>query len=85
MKKENKNMVILIIFIIFLLISIFYFSSKIQKIESDLCYSLKVNRIFFEGIKDNIDSNLTYNNDIFNKFESNLQILENRNWMGCEE
>ena len=94
MNEETKGNLIAIIIFVLVVMSICAGSYLVIKDDtrgkskttschqsrSDLCYSLKVNRIMLEDYKDKYGII-----DGIEKFESALIIIENRNWMECEE
>ncbi len=94
MNEKTEDTLIAIIFAILVFGSIFaggYILMKNEKegrikttschqSRSDLCYSLKVNRMMLEDYKEKYGMI-----DGMKKFEDSLTILENRNWMECEE
>jgi len=75
----------LIILAIVLLADAFLLVGVLQnqkQIESDLCYSLKINRIFGEGYE-YILERLGEKTEPMDEFYLALEIMEERNWMGC--
>jgi hypothetical protein len=83
--QEDKNRNIAIVLGLMFTLSLIgnlFLVSELGKVKMDICYSLKVNEIFYEKIK---SIGYEKNRTPFDNFESNFSIIKNRNWMGCEE
>lgn len=72
--------IILIVSCILLMGLSIFLTNQYEKSQSDLCYSLKVNRIMVDGWKEKFGET-----EGMDKFYSSLKIMEERNWMGCDE
>ena len=83
--------IISIVLAIVLILSLIGFSSTVkenQRLESDLCYSIKTNRIIADGYIEllgelNLDEKEI--EEVREGFYYNLELFEDGNWMGCEE
>lgn len=83
MKQETKILtIILLVLLIISLIGNIIFMNKLDLVQSDLCYSLKINDLFYSEIK-----NITQTKDIgvWDDFDYAFNKIKERNWMGCEE
>lgn len=82
MKKEVKITIILLVLLTISLIGNVILVGRLDSVKSDLCYSLKINNLFYSRMK-----NITQTKDmgVWDDFDYAFNKIKERNWMGCEE